>query len=177
MKSTGFTKYIPITEAEYQKFRELQNKETKLVQEEIERPPAVIPLVETQKEKTQTIFTPSNNPELQEQRYMHLVNIMNELKRQVEQRQLPAHVAQQQAQTAQAQQQPSQHLQLQQTHKRPYKKAKRSPDKVEGFAVVKKDAHKKNFKTKPKLKMQLRSTAGDRILTDSRTFRQFMNSL
>ena len=103
MKSTGFTKYIPITEAEYQKFRELQNKEAKLVREEIERPPAVIPLVETQKEKTQTMFTPSNNPELQEQRYMHLVNIMNDLKRQVEQqRQLPAQVApQQQAQTQQ----------------------------------------------------------------------------
>ena len=103
MKSTGFTKYIPITEAEYQKFRELQNKEAKLVREEIGRPPAVIPLVETQKAKTQTMFTPSNNPELQEQRYMHLVNIMNDLKRQVEQqRQLPAQVApQQQAQSQQ----------------------------------------------------------------------------
>ena len=38
-----------------------------------------------QNEKLHTLFKQSDNPDLQEQRYMHLVNIMNELKRQVEQ--------------------------------------------------------------------------------------------
>ena len=37
MKSTGFTKYIPVSEAEYQKFREVQNKQAKLTHEELDR--------------------------------------------------------------------------------------------------------------------------------------------
>ena len=47
MKSTGFTKYIPVSEAEYQKFREVQNKQAKLTREELNRPSALTPLVET----------------------------------------------------------------------------------------------------------------------------------
>ena len=89
MKSTGFTKYIPVSEAEYQKFREVQNKQAKLTHEELDRPSALTPLVETQNEKVRTLFHQSDNPDLQEQRYTHLVNILNELKRQVEQQNQP----------------------------------------------------------------------------------------
>ena len=89
MKSTGFTKYIPVSEAEYQKFREVQNKQAKLTREELNRPSALTPLVETQNDKVRTLFQHSDNPDLQEQRYTHLVNILNELKRQVEQQNQP----------------------------------------------------------------------------------------
>ena len=37
MKSTGFTKRIPVTEAEYHKFREVQNKQAKLMREELDK--------------------------------------------------------------------------------------------------------------------------------------------
>ena len=89
MKSTGFTKYIPVSEAEYQKFREVQNKQAKLTREELDRPSALTPLVETLNEKAHTLFHQSDNPDLQEQCYTHLVNILNELKRQVEQQNQP----------------------------------------------------------------------------------------
>ena len=89
MKSTGFTKYIPVSEAEDQKFREVQNKQAKLTHEELDRPSALTPLVETQNDKVHTLFHQSDNPDLQEQCYTHLVNILNELKRQVEQQNQP----------------------------------------------------------------------------------------
>ena len=66
MKSPGFTKYIPVSEAEYQKFREVQNKQAKLTREELDRPSALTPLVETQNDKVRTLFQHSDNPDLQE---------------------------------------------------------------------------------------------------------------
>ena len=174
MKSTGFTKYIPISEAEYQKFREVQNKQAKLAREELERPSALAPLVETQNEKAHTLFKQSDNPDLQEQRYMHLVNILNVLKRQVKQQQnqpqMPSASISPNPQQQQPQLQPQ--AQIQQARKR-----KRTSKKIKGFAV-KKSQDKIKFKPKRhKLKMQLRSADGDEILTDSRAFRQFMNSM
>ena len=84
MKPSGFTKYIPITETEYQKFREYKQKQAKLVQEELARPAAVLPLVEAKNEMTRTLFEKSNTPDIQEQRYKELFNIITDLKRQVE---------------------------------------------------------------------------------------------
>ena len=55
MKSTGFTKYIPVSEAEYQNFREVQNKQAKLMLE-LDRPSALTALVEMQNEKVHTLF-------------------------------------------------------------------------------------------------------------------------
>ena len=66
MKSIGFTKYIPVNEAEHQKFREIQNKQVKLTREELERPSALTPLAETQNEKAHTLFKQLDNPDLQE---------------------------------------------------------------------------------------------------------------
>ena len=66
MKSTGFTKHIPVSEAEYQKFREVQNKKAKLTREELDRPSALTSLVETQNEKAHKLFKQSDNPDLQE---------------------------------------------------------------------------------------------------------------
>ena len=51
MKSSGFIKYMPVTEGEYQKFREVQYKQATLMCEELERPSILTPLVEMQNEK------------------------------------------------------------------------------------------------------------------------------
>ena len=73
MKLTVFTKHIPVSDAEYQKFREVQNKQAKLMREELDRSSALTPLVEMQNEKVHTLFKQLDNPDLQEQRYRRLV--------------------------------------------------------------------------------------------------------
>ena len=75
--ASGFTKYISIIEREYQKFREEQQKQAILTQEELARPSVILPLANAQNEKT--LFAPSKNPDLQEQRYKQLFNIIQEL--------------------------------------------------------------------------------------------------
>ena len=183
MKSTGFTKYIPVSEAEYQKFREVQNKQAKLTREELNRPSALTPLVETQNDKVRTLFHQSDNPDLQEQRYTHLVNILNELKRQVEQQNQPQ--MHQASMPPKFQQQPQlqQQIQVQRAQLQQPQKRKKSK-KIKGFVLVEKrkrdNVHKIKDTMKPKrrkLKMHLRSADGEKILTDSRVFRQFMNSM
>ena len=89
-----FTKYIPVNEAEYLKFKEHQNRQARATQEELGRAAAVVPLSNAQNEKSQVLFTPTTNVELQEKRYTQLFNIVNDLKKQVEadqqqQQQLP----------------------------------------------------------------------------------------
>ena len=111
------------------KFREVQNKQAKLTREELDRPSSLTPLVEAQNDKVRTLFHQSDNPDLQEQRYTHLVNILNELKRQVEQQNQPQ--MHQASMPPKFQQQPQlqqqiqvQRAQLQQPQKR--KKSKKS---------------------------------------------------
>jgi hypothetical protein len=84
MKYNNYTKYIPVTEEEYHAFKEKQRKEIKHVEEELTRPDALQPLVAAQNEKTRTLFEPTDNPELQEQRFAHLTSVINGLKRKVE---------------------------------------------------------------------------------------------
>ena len=183
MKSIGFTKYMSVSEAEYQKFREVQNKQAKLTRKELDRPSALTPLVKTQNEKAHTLFKQSDNPDLQEQRYTHLVNILNELKRQVEQQNQPQ--MHQASMSPKFQQQPQfqQQIQVQRAQLRQPQKRKKS-NKIKGFVLVEKQKRDNVYEIKDmmkpkrhKLKMHLRSADGEKVLTDSRAFQQFMNSM
>ena len=81
----NFTKYIPLTEAEYRKFKEKQDKEIIQTQQELQRPIGIEPLSTAQNEKIETLF--SKTPEAddtREQRYAQLFHIVNELKRKVD---------------------------------------------------------------------------------------------
>jgi hypothetical protein len=98
MKSTGFTTYVPISETEYGKFRELKNKEAKLVKDEINRPAPLLPLVEANNEKDQVLFSSSGNAEQQEQRYLQLLNIVTGLKKKLEQQEAAPREVSQEAQ-------------------------------------------------------------------------------
>lgn len=89
MKQNGVSKYIPITEEEYEQFRQLKNKQAKLTQEELARPSAVHPLATAQNEKAHVLFTPTNDSEAQEQRFVQLSNIIRDLKSQLEERKAP----------------------------------------------------------------------------------------
>ena len=113
MKPTGFTNYVPISETEYGKFRELKNKEANLVKDEINRPAPLLPLAEARNEKDQVLFAPSNNPERQEQRYLQLLNIVTELKKKLEQQETTRRELSQEVQekTTPSQQQQQQHQQ------------------------------------------------------------------
>lgn len=81
---SGITKYIPITESEYKKYREEQQNRVKLAQDELARPNAIVTLANAQDEKAHTLFNDTGNAELQELRYKQLFNIVNELKNQIE---------------------------------------------------------------------------------------------
>jgi len=83
MKYTGFSKFIPITEEQYRDFKEHQNNEAKIAEQELTRPAEMLPLVAAQNEKTRTLFTQSNSPELQEQQLAHLTTIINDLRQKV----------------------------------------------------------------------------------------------
>ena len=117
--------------------------------------------------------------DLQEQRYMNLVNILNELKRQVEHQNQPQ--MHQASMPPKFQQQPQfqQQIQVQRAQLRA-----KNLTKSRGSCWLKSRKEtmfiKLNYKMKPKrrkLKMHLRSADGEKILTDSRAFRQFMNSM
>ena len=81
---SGITKYIPVSESEFRKLKELENKEAILTQQELQRPDAIVPLAAAQKAKTQVLFENSSTPDLQEQRFTQLFHIVNDLKRKVE---------------------------------------------------------------------------------------------
>jgi len=79
-KTPLFTKYVPLTEAEFRNYQETQNKHIRNVREEIERPPAVAPLVQAVDEKQQLLFNSTLPPELKEKLYQELTHIIDGLK-------------------------------------------------------------------------------------------------
>ena len=76
----SFTKYIPLTEAKFRQYQELQNKHIKNVREEIERPATVAPLVKAYDEKQHILFNKNITPEMQTKLYHELTHLVNQLK-------------------------------------------------------------------------------------------------
>ena len=85
MKKNSFTKYIPISEEDYHKFREAQNQQAKLSNDELTRPVALNHLVQVQDEKTHELLAPTDLPaDVVEKRLIELRLKINNLQRQVE---------------------------------------------------------------------------------------------
>ena len=80
---SGFSKYIPVTEEEYKRFKQEQQKQILLTQQELQQSPSEVTLSSTQNEKTRKLFEPTSNSDLQEKRFKELVHMVNELKRQI----------------------------------------------------------------------------------------------
>ena len=80
---SGFSKYIPVPEDEYRKFKKQQQEQIQQTQQELQQPATVAALSTAQHEKDRELFTPTTNPEMQEKRYRELVHMINELKRQI----------------------------------------------------------------------------------------------
>jgi hypothetical protein len=84
MSSSSFEKYVPITEKEFRKYQESQNKHIKNVHEELVRPPIVAPLVKSLDQKHQVLFDSSSAPEQQLKLYTSLTHMVNELKQKLD---------------------------------------------------------------------------------------------
>ena len=80
----SFTKYIPLTEDQYQKYKLEQDAQLQQSQQNLLHPTAVHSLSTAQDEQIKTLFENSNRPEHQEQRFKQLFHIVNELKNKVE---------------------------------------------------------------------------------------------
>ena len=80
---SGFSKYFPITEDEYKKFKKQQHEQILQTQQELQQTPPVVALSSAQNDKTHELFKSSDNLELQEKRFKQLVHMVNELKRQI----------------------------------------------------------------------------------------------
>ena len=83
MSNKLFTKFIPLSEAEYREYLDAKNKHIKSVQQELARPAVAEPLVLKYDEKQRVLFNPTSNPELQEKRFNELTHILNNLKKDV----------------------------------------------------------------------------------------------
>ena len=80
---SGFSKYIPITEDEYKKFKKQQHEQILQTQQELQQTPPIVTLSSVQNDKAHELFKSSDNLELQEKRFKQLVHMVNELKRQI----------------------------------------------------------------------------------------------
>ena len=78
---SGFTKYVPVTEDEYKRFK--QQQQVLQTQQELHQPAPLTTLATAQNDKERELFSHSSNPELQEKRFKQLVHMINALKRQI----------------------------------------------------------------------------------------------
>ena len=76
-------KFIPITEAEYREFIKLQNRQAELTKQELAQHPAIKPLLTTQNDQIETLFSQTLSPSKQEQRFNELTHLVKQLQTKV----------------------------------------------------------------------------------------------
>ena len=94
----AFSAYVPLTPGEYQKFRDLENRATKLTQDKLQTPGAVPALARVQQEKARvSLHQPQqqdnqevdslDDVELRRRRFNELTHLIHVLKKKVDDQQ------------------------------------------------------------------------------------------
>ena len=79
----GFSKYVPVTEEEYKRFKQQQQQQVLQTQQELQQPAPLSTLTTVQNQKDRELFLTAANPELQARRFKQLVHMINALKKQI----------------------------------------------------------------------------------------------